>query len=63
VSEADVRKGVLDIIRQMKPEGLSELDAAINVISNHAATIREQAARIAKLEGIIERAAEEARKP
>lgn len=47
------RKALLDLIREFKPEGLSDLDAAINVISNHAETIRKQTDEINALKAII----------
>lgn len=48
-----VRSAIKDIIRQFKYPGDSDLDAAINVISNHAETIRRQIDRIEELENGI----------
>lgn len=36
--------GTLDVIRAFKPENLTDLEAALNVVANHAATIQTQVA-------------------
>lgn len=45
-----VQKEVLSIIRQFKKPEMSDIEAAINVISNHAARIQQQADHIDRLE-------------
>lgn len=43
------RDALLEIIRTFKSPGDSELDAALNVIASHAATIRRLDARVRAL--------------
>lgn len=38
------QEATLDIIRAFKKEGLSDIEAALNVVANHAATIQVQIA-------------------
>lgn len=59
MNNANLRQAVIDLIHQFKPPGLSDLEAAINVIYNHAETICQQATRIDFLESIIKKAFED----
>lgn len=40
VGSMSVRGALLQIIREFKPEGVSDLDAALNLVCKHADTIR-----------------------
>lgn len=48
-----VQREVLKIIQQFKSDDISDIEAALNVISNHAAKIKQQADYIDKLENAI----------
>lgn len=48
-----VKKALVDIIDDAKGDGQTTLDAALNVIMNHADTIREQHDEIEKLKGFL----------
>ena len=48
-------QAVLDLARQFKPPHVSDVDALLNVIDHHAATIKQQQAKIDKLEAAIMR--------
>lgn len=34
------QQALLDVIQAMKPDGVSDLEAALNIITHHAATIK-----------------------
>lgn len=51
------RAALVDLIEQFKPAVVSTLDAALNVLTNHAATIKAQAEEIRELRAAIDRAA------
>jgi hypothetical protein len=47
-------RALVDLINQMKPDNLSTLEAALNVITNHAKTIRQQIDEIDRLRYILD---------
>jgi len=51
------RAAIIELIEQLKPAGVSTLDAALNVLASHAATIMAQAEEIRELRAAIEAAA------
>lgn len=46
-------RAILNVIHEFKPDDISDLEAALNVITNHAAQIRELTDRIAHLESVL----------
>lgn len=53
---------LLDVIREFKPSTIDDLEAALNVISNHAAQIRELTDKVRHLERVLDQIADKATK-
>lgn len=51
---------LLDLIREFKPSTITDLEATLNVISNHAAQIRELTDRVHHLELVLDQIADKA---
>ena len=63
MNEDAIKLAMVSLIREFKGPNQSDLDAALNVIRHHAATIQEQQDEINRLKAIIDSAYTDMQRP
>lgn len=56
------QQALLDTVRSFKPEGITDIEALLNIVTNHASQIKTLTDRVKHLEKVLDQISESANK-